>query len=351
MMGRQMLDRMKQREGQLWVVLIGLAVFGLVGLGVGLLPAGSPAAGSAPPEVGGCAVFPASTAPAGTRSAADQTAWNQDVSRAPVAKNSKRIVRQINRDGDNFLHPDFGSNPDYGIPYEVVEVTQPDVDVEIGPRGYPDESDFGPAPIPPKPPARIEVGSDHHVLVVQKAECGLYELYRARYLGDNRWQADSTAFFDLGAAGPLRPDGWTSADAAGLPVLPGLVRYDEVAAGALEHAIRITFEETRRAYIHPATHYASDSCKRTRPAMGIRLRLRPAYFREHFRDYPPGSQSRVIFTALYRYGAIVADNGSNWFISGATDARWDDEDLNRLKEVPGRAFQIVRSAARPNTPC
>lgn len=311
---------------------------------------GAPAA----PNVDGCTVFPDFAGPANARSAADQSAWNQDVTSAPVHKRSKRIVRQINRDGATTLHPDFGSNPEYGIPYEVVDASQPDVNVVIGPDGYPDESDFGLAPIPPD--ARIEGGEssegDRHVLVVQTGSCELYELYRAfRQQGTPDWQADSTALFDLESADLVRPPDITSADAAGLPIFPGLVRYDEVAAGRIDHAIRITFEETRRAYIPPANHYASDSCNRDRPAMGMRLRLKGGYFNRHLDEYPPGSQSRPIFEALRRYGVINADNGSNWFITGATDPRWDDDDLNRLKDVPGSAFQVVRSAAKQKTPC
>jgi hypothetical protein len=308
---------------------------------------------SAAPQVGGCEIFPGFSGPANARSAADLSAWNQDVTGAPVHKRSKRIVRRINRDGGTALHPDFGSNPGYGIPFELVGPEQPDVQVEIGPDGFPDESDFGPAPIPAE--ARIEGGSgsdgDRHVLVVDRGTCGLYELYRAFPRQNGSWQADSTAFFDLSRAAPLRPEGHTSADAAGLPILPGLVRFDEVAAGRVDHAIRITFEETRRAYLHPATHYASDSCHRDRPAMGTRLRLSGRYFNSHLDEFPPGSQSRPIFEALRRYGAIAADNGSNWFITGATDGRWDDDELNRLKDVPGRAFQVVKNAAKPRTPC
>lgn len=327
------------------VVVLSL-VAGLIGTGsISQAPAG------AKPSLAGCQVFPDSTAPRRARSAIDQTAWNQNVLRAPVQRRSKQIVRRINRDGGRTLHPDFGSNPDYGIPFGVVGDGQPEVEVSIGPDGYPDESDFGPAPIPPSPPTRIEAGSDRHVLILDSESCGLYELYRAVYRGDGRWQADSTAFFDLTRAGPLRPEGFTSADAAGLPILPGLVRYEEVDAGRIDHAIRITFERTRRAYLPPATHYASEDCNRRRPAMGMRLRLRHRYHRRHIAGFPPGSQARVVFDALRRYGAIVADNGSNWFISGATDSRWDDEDLGRLKDVPGRAFEIVKSAARPRSPC
>src|SRR5262249_40221104 len=154
--------------------------------------------------------------------------------------------------------------------------------------------------------------------------CRLYELFDAHFdRARGRWVAASGATFDLGRAG-LRPDGWTSADAAGLPILAGLVRYREVARGRIRHAIRATFEEAREAYIHPATHYASDRCERDLPPMGLRLRLRAGYFRRNLDRFPPGSQSRVIFVALYHYGIINADNGSNWFITGAASRRWDD---------------------------
>lgn len=305
-----------------------------------LVPAG---AATAAPVVGGCQVFPPFTGAAGAASAADHTAWNQDVSQTPVAANSDAVIARIDQDGTEF-HPDFGSSPDYGIPYRVVRAGRRDVPVRIGPNGYPDESDFGPAPLPADTP--VEAGSDHHALVVRRGSCGLYELYRARYLGGDRrrWQADATAFFDLGLAGPLRNGGdyITSTDAAGLPVLAGLARYREVAAGAIEHALRITFEETRAAYLHPATHYASSLCGPNVPPMGLRLRLRS--------DYPTaglGPQALVIVAALKRYGAIAADSGSNWYVTGQTSPNWDDDDLNALKLISGDDFEVVQSAAGP----
>jgi hypothetical protein len=307
----------------------------------------------AAPNVAGCSVFPDFSGPPNAKSAADQTARNQDVTKAPVHKRSKQIVRQINRDGGSELHPDFGGNGEYGIPFEVVPASQPDVAVVIGPDGYPDESDFGPAPIPAD--ARIEGGSesdgDRHVLVVQSGSCGLFELYRAFPQNSGGWQADATAFFDLNQAGPLRHAGWTSADAAGLPIFPGLVRFDEVAAGRVEHAIRITFDETRRGYLPPATHYASSSCNRNQPPMGMRLRLKGSYYKDNLGDYPQGSQSRPIFEAFRHYGVINADNGSNWFFQGSVDERWDDDDLGRLKDIPGSAFQVVKSQAKEVSPC
>jgi hypothetical protein len=298
----------------------------------------------APPQGSCTSVFP-DYAPVGGDSLADLRAFNQDVSTSDVVGNSAQIINEIQSDGGDSLHPDFGSNANYGIPYVVVPGVQPKVPVAIGPDGWPDESDFGPAPVPPRSPR--EGGSDHHVLVVDRDDCELWELYRADYRGGarNRWRADSTAVFDLGSFA-LRPAGHTSADAAGLPIFAGLVRYDEVANGEITHAIRITFAETRNAYIPPATHRASDSCEALDPPMGMRLRLNPAYPTAAL-----GPQAEVIAEALQTYGAIVADNGSNFFITGTRDSRWNDEDLNGLKSIPGDSFQVVESAASQVTPC
>jgi hypothetical protein len=172
------------------------------------------------------------------------------------------------------------------------------------------------------------------VLVVQEGTCRLVELYRAFPAGGG-WQADSGARFDLGS-NALRPLGWTSADAAGLPILPGLVRYDEVAAGRIDHALRVTFARTQRGYILPATHFASSSTDPDLPPMGLRLRLRADYDLSGITG-----QARVIAEALQRYGLIVADNGSNWYVQGAPDPRWDDDDLRQLAGIPGTAFEVV----------
>jgi len=280
----------------------------------------------------GCATFPAS----------DE--FNRDVSGAETAAGSDQIIARINADGGDAIHPDFGSNPAYGIPYVVVPGDQPGVPIRFG--AYGDESDPGPYPIPPGAP--IEGGrrsdGDRHVLVVRRPQspggpCRLFELYRSRELGGarNAWSGDSGAIFDLGA--PLagqRPDGWTSADAAGLPIYPGLVTFEEVASGEIDHAIRVTFERTRRGYIPPATHYASDSCQPFRPPMGLRLRLAGGYDISALTG-----AARVIATAMKRYGLIVADNGSNWYISGSTDRRWNDANLNQLKSIPGDAFEVI----------
>jgi hypothetical protein len=298
--------------------------------------------GEAPSQPGGCEILPASDA------------FHQDVSALPEASNSEDVISRILADGGDNLHPDFGSNPRYGIPFETVPADKKRVRVKL--KAYPDESDPGPHPIPRK--ARIEGGrrsdGDRHVLVLERDSedadpaCRLIELYRAfppKRKG-KPWKADQASVFDLGGNLPQRPAGWTSADAAGLPILPGLVRFREVKAGFIDHAIRITFERTRRAYLSPATHYASEECGASLPPMGMRLRLRAGYDLAGMSD-----QARTIAQALKTYGAIVADNGSNFFITGASDHRWDDDALGDLKEVPGSAFEVVDTGAPLTTPC
>jgi hypothetical protein len=293
------------------------------------------------PSLGSCSVFPPYTGAPTAPSASNQTAWNQDISKAPVDPRSSKYLAKIRSLGGNqSIHPDFGSNPNYGIPYVVVPGVQPGVPTQF--TLYGDESDPGPYPIPPHAP--IEAGSDRHVLVVDRDHCTLYETGGSVYVdrGRNAWKATGGALFDLNRAAPLRPDFWTSADAAGLPIFPGLVRYDEVASGHIDHAIRVTFDQTRRAFIHPATHYASDSCNVNLPPMGLRFRLKPSYSLSKF-----SGEALVIARALKQYGMINADNGSNWYITGATDSRWNDGSLNQLKSIPGAAFQVVKSAAAP----
>lgn len=304
----------------------GLLVFGLV---TTALAAGGPLylpaiqRNDAPPgpSLGGCPMFPS------------DNAWNQDVSQLPVDANSSGYISYILRSA-SYLHADFGSNPTYGIPYVVVPANQPMVPVTF--TAYADESDPGPYPIPSNAP--IEAGSDRHVLVLRQGECKLYETFATSYSASTGWRAANGAVFDL-RSNALRTLGWTSADAAGLPILPGLVRYDEVLAGEIKHALRFTVEESQRAYILPATHYASDITDPDAPPMGLRLRLRAGYNITGFYG-----QARVVLEALRRYGMIVADNGTSWFISGATDPRWDDDDLNQLKTVPGSAFEVVQIA-------
>ncbi len=299
-----------------------MRLIGLIALACLVIPGRSArsqdAGGTPEPTAGNCTVFP------------PDNPWNQDISRLPVHPRSARYIASIDSGDNKFLHADFGADPDYGIPYVVVPGTQPKVPIEF--VDYGDESDPGPYPIPPDAP--VEAGSDHHVLVIDGDNCVLYELYGAEYAGPG-WKASSGAVFDL-RSNKLRPETWTSADAAGLPIFPGLVRYDEVSAGAIHHALRFTVEHTQQAHIHPATHDASDDPNPDLPPMGLRLRLKASYDVSKYTG-----QARVVLEALKTYGMILADNGTSWFISGATDSRWDDDDLNQLKAVPGSAFEAV----------
>ena len=318
-----------------WIVLMAVGA----GVGAQALATSDQAPRRGP---GGCDLLPQSDA------------FHQEVSGLPEAGNSEAVIDRILADGGDNLHPDFGSNPHYGIPFRVVRAKQKRVPIKI--KAYRSESDRGKQPIPRR--ARIEGGrrsnADRHVLVLQRDgadaddDCRLIELYRAfpRRGERNRWRADQVSVFGLGRKLPQRPDGWTSADAAGLPILPGLVRYREVKAGFVDHAIRMTFERTRREYLSPATHFASDECGPNLPPMGMRLRLRSGYPLAGMS--PP---ARVIGQALKTYGAIVADNGSNFFISGASDRRWPDEALNDLKAIAGDEFQVVSTGAESTDDC
>jgi len=316
---------------------VSLALLALAGASIA---APAPRGGS-PSEPGGCEVLP------------QTDAFHQDVSGLGEAENSEAVIDRILADGGDTLHPDFGSNPNYGIPFEVVPADQKRVRVKL--KAYPHESDPGPHPIPRR--ARIEGGrrsdGDRHVLVIERdsndtdAACRLIELYRAFPPKKGRpWKADQASVFDLGRNLPQRPDGWTSADAAGLPILPGLVRYAEVESGFIDHAIRITFERTRRAYLAPASHFASDECGAALPPMGMRLRLREGY---ELGGMSP--EARTIAQALKTYGAIVADNGSNFYITGASDSRWDDDALSDLKDIPGNAFEVVDTGSELTDGC
>jgi hypothetical protein len=286
-----------------------------VSLGQYLEPAASASARRA------CPIFPASNS------------LNRDISHAPLDPNSASYIASIGTGG--FLHPDFGTNPGYGIPYTIVGPLQHKVPIKF--TAYGEESNPGPYPIPPGAPVEgAGEAGDRHVLVLQEGSCRLYELYDAQRNGDG-WEAESGAVFNL-RSNALRPNGWTSADAAGLPIMPLLVRYDEVRAGRIDHALRMTVQRTQKGFIHPATHYASDSTDPALPPMGLRLRLKASF------DLSPyHGQALVVLRALKRYGLIVADNGSNWYITGAPDRRWNDEDLDQLKRVPGSAFQAVRT--------
>jgi hypothetical protein len=279
-------------------------------------PAPQPA--PAGPSIAGCPLFPA------------DNPWRRDVSGDPVHVRSAAWINSIGP--TTHVHPDFGADPTYGIPYVVVPAGQAKVPITF--TDYGDESDPGPYPVPPNAP--VEAGSDHHVLVAS-GDCHLYELYNASPDGRGGWNASSGAVFDL-RSNALRPDTWTSADAAGLPIIPGLVRFDEIQAGHIDHALRFTVSRTQRGFIHPATHQAGSTTDADVPPMGARFRLKASYDISRFTG-----ASRVVLEALRRYGMLVADNGSNWFISGATDGRWNDDDLNQLKSVPGSAFEAVDS--------
>jgi hypothetical protein len=269
-------------------------------------------------QLGGCPVFPA------------DNPWNTDISNAAVHERSAQYIASFNQSGNGFLHADFGGDGEYGIPYLVVPESEPGVPVEF--VDYGDESDPGPYPIPLDAP--IEGGSDRHTLALQEGTCKLYELFVAEPTAQG-WEASSGAIFDL-RSNALRPEGWTSADAAGLPILPGLAKYDEAQSGEITHALRVTVGQTQRGYIHPATHWASSSTNPNLPPMGLRLRLRADYDISGYTG-----DARVILEALKKYGLIVADNGTSWYITGAMDPRWDDDDLNQLKTVPGTAFEAV----------
>jgi hypothetical protein len=278
------------------------------------------------PSLGGCPMFPANNA------------WNTKVTSMPVRSDSRTLIASISASGKTTLHPDFGGGGAYGIPFKIVPSTQPKVAIHY--TAYGDESDPGPFPIPGNAPVEGGAASDgdRHVLVLQQGTCHLYELGRAFWTGSS-WNADVGVNWDL-KSNALRPAGWTSADAAGLPILPGLVRYDEVAAGHIDHAVRFTVSSTQKGYILPATHWASSSTNAALPPMGLRLRLKASFSLTGYHG-----QSLVILKALKNYGMIVADNGSSWYITGAADNRWNDDDLNQLKGVPGSAFEAVNSGA------
>ena len=254
--------------------------------------------------------------------------WNRRVDDRAVASDSATMIAAIGV--ATGLHMDFGSNEDYGIPYQIVTSATPRTWVAFE---YDDESDDVGYPIPASP--LVEGGfyanGDRHILLIEKDE---YELYDARPQGAN-WRAGSGATWDL-RAHALRPDGWTSADAAGLPILPGLVRYDEVAAGAIRHALRFTTPNTRNAHIYPARHDASDSSSSSLPPMGLRVRLKASV---DLSGYSPAA--RTIAEALKRYGMILADNGSPWYISGMSDARFVDDVLHELDDITGSDLEVV----------
>jgi hypothetical protein len=279
------------------------------------------------PSAPKCPVFPAGNA------------WNSRVDSLPVAAGSDATVASIGP--TKTLHADFGSGlwngGPIGIPITVVGKAQRRTAVRFE---YADESDPGPYPIPVG--VKIEGGpssdGDRHALILDRDGCRLYELYALRQVGGG-WSAGSGAIWNL-RSNRLRPAGWTSADAAGLPILPGLARYDEVGRGRIDHALRFTVSRSRRAYVWPARHFASSLTDPSLPPMGARLRLKQSFDTSGF---PP--QSRVVLRALKEYGMIVADNGSDWFVSGAPDPRWSNDDLHSLGRVPGSAFEVVDTSS------
>jgi hypothetical protein len=285
----------------------------------------SAAAGPKPPTLPGartCPIFPATNV------------WNKRVDTLPVAADSDAMIKAIG--DDSSVHPDFGSYLGYGIPYNVVSnKTAHPAKVTFE---YSDESDRVAYPMPAHP--NQEASGDGHILIVNSSTCKLYELYDAKGSGTS-WKAGSGAVWNL-RSNHLRPDGWTSADAAGLPILPGLVRYDEIAAGAVRHALRFTAEKTANSHIFPARHDAGDSDP-SLPPMGLRVRLKASVDISGY-----GKQAKVVARALKTYGMILADNGSPWFISGASDRRYNDDDLNKLKGLKGSDFEVVDTSSLRN---
>jgi hypothetical protein len=289
---------------------------------------------STPPKVGGCTVFPATSV------------WNQRVDKLPVESDSATLIASIGL--ANGVHADFGSGlwdgSRIGIPYAVVHgktTARSRLSFE-----YADESDKGPYPIPANVPIEGSPGhldsGDRHALIVDADSCRLYELYALQRSGTH-WTAGSGAIFNL-RSNALRPAGWTSADAAGLPILPGLARWDgDAATGAIRHALRFTAERTRRAYVYPARHYASSSTDPSLPPMGLRVRLKASI---DISKLPP--QARIVAQAMKTYGLILADNGSSWYVSGAPSPHWSNDQLHALGTLHGSDFEVVdTSSLRP----
>jgi len=293
--------------------------------------AGSSARALRLPAAKRCPIFPATSA------------WNERVDTLPVAADSARLIASIGLDAH--AHADFGSGlwdgGPIGIPFDVVTKTTPRSRVAFE---YADESDRVRYPIPAT--VHIEGGrdasGDRHAILLDRDACRLYELYALSPKPGGGWQAGSGAVWNL-RSNHLRPAGWTSADAAGLPIFPGLARYDEVARGVIDHALRFTAPRTRRAYVYPARHFASDSADPALPPMGLRVRLKASV---DISGYP--RQARVVLTALKRYGMILADNGSPWYVSGAPDPRWSNDDLHSLGRLTGADFEVVDTSSLPH---
>jgi hypothetical protein len=289
------------------------------------LTAGAAAPEAAPlPSAPACPIFPAGNV------------WNQDISALPVASDSDTLITKIGL--DTGLHPDFGSYSGYGIPYNTVPGSQRKVTVRFD---YSSQSDNVGYPIPRRP--RIEAGSDHHMLIVNSGTCKLYEMWNVRHTRRG-WRAGSGAVWKM-TSNALRPDGWTSADAAGLPILPGLVRYPEVAAGVIDHALRFTAPQTRDAHIYPARHDAGSGSSASLPPMGLRVRLKASFDLSQL-----SPQARVVAVALQHYGMILADNGSPWYVSGVSNKNFNDDDLRTLNRITGRDLEVVDTSGLVNTP-
>ncbi|MEA2645240.1 MAG: hypothetical protein QOE92_323 [Chloroflexota bacterium] len=297
----------------------------LAAAGAALLLWAGAAPAAAAPSVGGCPVYPA------------DNVWNTDISGLPVHARSAAWTAGMGG-ASKHLHPDFGSSGDpsapYGIPFTVVPGSHPKVPVSFD---YSDESDPGPYPLGSDTP--IEGGAnadgDRHALMIDSSTCRLYELYDTHYSAGGS-TAGSGAVFDLRANGPLRPSSWTSADAAGLPIFPGLLRLEEVNAGSVNHAIRFTANRTDRSFIWPARHQAGAANDPSLPPMGARFRLRASYDTSHVRP-----DTRAVLEAMKHYGMILADNGSDWYFTGAASNSWNDDMLDQLKAVPASAFDAI----------
>jgi hypothetical protein len=293
------------------------------------LLAGSSARALRLPAAPRCPIFPANNA------------WNQRVDRLPVAADSAQLIASIGLDSP--VHADFGSGTwdggPIGIPFDVVSKTTPRSRVSFD---YADESNRVRYPIPRH--VHIEGGAsstgDRHAILVDKSACRLYELYDLQHTSHG-WTAGSGAVWSL-RSNHLRPAGWTSADAAGLPIFPGLARWDEAARGTIDHALRFTAPRTRRAYVYPARHYASSSNDQALPPMGLRVRLKACV---NIASFP--KQSRVVLRALQRYGMILADNGSPWYVSGAPNRHWNNDDLHSLGRLTGADFEVVDTSSLP----
>jgi hypothetical protein len=292
---------------------VSVVIAALVAVFLGLTAA---AATAAPlPGAPACPVLPA------------DNVWNRRVDALPVLPGSDALVRSIGI--GSALHPDFSDAGRYGIPVNIVTSRTPRSRVRFD---YASESDRVRYPIPARP--RIEGGGDRHILMLDRDACRLYELFAAQRTGSG-WRAGSGAVFDL-RSNRLRPAGWTSADAAGLPILPGLARWDEVRAGVIDHALRFTAPRTRRGYVYPARHQAGSGSDASLPPMGLRVRLKRSVSLGGY-----GPQARAVLTALKRYGMILADNGSPWYVTGAPNAGWDDDDLHDLGRITGADFEVV----------